>query len=190
MLVSVRELKLDAEDERSLEAFRAGDRRAFEKIVRAHRQRIFGVCYRYTANREDAEDLVQEVLLRAYRGLSGFRGEAQLKTWLYRIAANTCLSFVAGSRRPAAVALPGELPDPAPSESERLEAREVRDGVRRAVTKLPDRQRMTLVLRAYEELSYREIADVMDCPVGTAKANFFFALKNLKKLLEQQGHVE
>jgi RNA polymerase sigma-70 factor (ECF subfamily) len=193
MLVSgsslAKELDLESEDRRSVEAFRAGEVGAFAELARTYRRRIFGTCYRYTANREDAEDLVQEVLLRVYRGLPEFRGEARFRTWLYKITANTCLSWVAGSRRAVRASVPDDLVDPSPSPSERLYAREVAKSVRLAVQKLPGRQRMTLVLRVYEELSYREISEIMECPVGTAKANFFFALKNLKKYLEQEGHA-
>jgi RNA polymerase sigma-70 factor (ECF subfamily) len=190
MLVSAgsreREPGLDAEDGPSVESLGAPEREAFEELVRGYRGKIFGICYRYTANREDAEDLVQEVLLRVLRGLPAFRGEARLQTWLYRIAVNTCLNWVAGARRrDGARVEAGEIADPGPSPSERLQSLEAAGGIRLAVATLPERQRMTLVLRVFQELSYREIAEVMGCPIGTAKANFFFALKNLKKRLER-----
>jgi RNA polymerase sigma-70 factor (ECF subfamily) len=183
---------LEREDERSVRAFLSGDRRAFGDLARTYRSRIFAICYRYTGNREDAEDLVQDVLLRAFRGLPGFRGEARFRTWLYRIAVNACLNWIAVQRRPGEP-LPPDVVDPAPTPAERFSRRESAAGIRRAVSKLPDRQRMTLLLRVYEELSYREISEVMGCPTGTAKANFFFALKNLRKLLERGGapdHVD
>ena len=157
----------------------------FEQLVRSHRRRVYGVCYRYVGNRADAEDLAQEVFLRAYRGLSGFRGEAGFSTWIYRITVNTCLSWLS-SRKHTAEELPRELVDPGLSPAERLGRRETSELVQAAVLRLPDRQRMTLVLRVYEELTHKEIAEVMGCPVGTAKANFFFALKNLRKLLDER----
>ena len=154
-----------------------------EQLAREHRGRIFGLCYRYAGNRDDAEDLVQEVFLKAYRGLDRFRGEASVSTWLYRIAVNTCLNWLA-ARKGRTEPLPEVLVDPGPSPPERLGRSERAEAVRRAVLRLPDRQRMTLVLRVYEELSHKEVAEIMGCPVGTAKANFFFALKNLRKHLE------
>lgn len=172
-------------DGRRVRAFLAGDREAFDELARAHRDRIYRICYRYTGTREDAEDLTQDVLVRVYRGLSSFRAEARLSTWLYRIAVNVCLNWIAS--RKVVEALPESLAQDGPSTIERLAASERAETVRRAVLELPERQRLTLVLRVYEELSHKEIADAMDCPVGTAKANLFFALKNLRKKLAEKG---
>ena len=158
----------------------------FEDLVRTHRGRVYGLCYRYAGNRADAEDLAQEVFLRAYRGLSGFRGEASLSTWVYRIAVNVCLNWLS-SRKRRVEELPADLVDPRPSPMERLGRKEASSAVRTAVARLPERQRMTLVLRVYQELTHKEIGDIMDCPVGTAKANFFFALKNLRKYLAAES---
>jgi len=157
----------------------------FDDLVRTHRGRVYGLCYRYAGNPADAEDLAQEVFLRAYRGLSGFRGEASLSTWIYRIAVNVCLNWIS-SRKRRVEELPADLADPGPSPMERLGRKETSEAVQTAVSRLPERQRMTLVLRVYQELSHKEIGDIMDCPVGTAKANFFFALKNLRKYLEAE----
>ena len=86
----------------------------FDELVRTHRGRVYGLCYRYSGNSADAEDLAQEVFLRAYRGLAGFRGDASLATWVYRIAVNVCLNWVSARPRPASE-LPHDLGDPAPS---------------------------------------------------------------------------
>jgi RNA polymerase sigma-70 factor (ECF subfamily) len=159
---------------------------AFDELVRTHRGRVYGLCYRYAGNAADAEDLAQEVFLRAYRGLPGFRAEASFSTWVYRIAVNVCLNWVS-SRKRDDHELPPDLVDPGPSPVEQLSRREASAAVRRAVGKLPGKQRLTLVLRVYQELSHKEIAEVMGCPVGTAKANFFFALKNLRKQLQSES---
>lgn len=175
------------EDERAVRAILAGDTEAFDALARAYRGKLLGICFRYTGNREDADDVVQEVLLRAYRGLSGFRGDASFRTWLFRIAVNACLNWTAGRRwRESGPVEPDTLVDPSPTPSERLAEKEEQVMVRRAVAGLPDRQRMTLLLRVYEELSHKEIAEVMGCSVGTVKANFFFALKNLRKHFEKR----
>jgi len=171
------------DEERSIRAFQSGERKAFDELARVYRGRVYGICLRYTGHREDAEDLTQEVLLKAYRGLSSFRREARFSTWLYRIAANTCSNWLASRARRPEASLPEDVLDPSPSPVERLGRRESDEGVRRAVASLPDRQRLTLVLRVYEELSLREVAEVLGCPVGTVKANYFFALKNLRKML-------
>jgi RNA polymerase sigma-70 factor (ECF subfamily) len=186
MLEALESSMEDGEDERSMRPFLdglAGNRRAFEALARAHRGRILRICSRYTGSPEDAEDLTQEVLLRAYRGLPAFRGDAKVTTWLHRITVNVCLNWVT-ARKKRTEPFDGELPhppDPRPSPSEQFSNSERARSVRRAVSELPERQRLTLVLRIYEEMTYKEIAESMDCPVGTAKANFFFALKNLRK---------
>ena len=156
--------------------------KTFEELVRAHRGRIYGICYRYAGNPADADDLAQDVLLKVYRALPTFRGDASLATWIYRIAVNTCLNWIS-ARKGRTDELPEDLVDKGLSPAERLAKREVTKLVQAAIRKLPDRQRMTLVLRVYEELTHKEIAEAMSCPVGTAKANFFFALKNLRKHL-------
>lgn len=171
------------EGERAVRAFLRGERQAFDDLARAYRPRIFGICYRYTGRPEDAEDLTQEVLLRVYRGLGTFRAEARFSTWLYRVAANACSSWLASEAKRQKAPLPEDVVDPSPTPLERLRRKETGARVRRAVAALPDRQRMTLVLRVYEELSLREVAEIMECPVGTVKANYFFALKNLRKKL-------
>jgi RNA polymerase sigma-70 factor (ECF subfamily) len=174
------------DDERAVRAILAGDTEAFDALARAYRGRLLGICFRYTGNREDADDVVQDVLLRAYRGLPGFRGDASFRTWLYRIAVNACLNWTAGRRwREAPVSELPVLVDPAPTPAERLAEIEEETAVRRAIAGLPDRQRITLVLRVYEDLSHKEIAEAMGCSVGTVKANFFFALKNLRKRFER-----
>ena len=160
---------------------------AFDSLLRAHRNRIRGICLRYTGNAADAEDLVQEAFLRAYRGLPTFRGESRFSTWLYRITVNVCLNWIA-SRKPRAEPISNELEieDSRPSPSALLEDRQAAAGIRAAVARLPERQRMTLVLRVYGDLSHREISEIMGGSVGTAKANLFFALKNLKKILGER----
>lgn len=173
------------DDEGSVRAFRSGDRHAFDQLARTYRSRIYGICYRYTGNRADAEDLVQEVLFRVYRGLESFRGEARFRTWLYRITVNACLNWVASARK-GSKSLSGDVPDPTPSVVERLVKGQSAERVRRAVSQLPDRQRITVLLRVYEELTHKEISEILDCPVGTVKANFFFALKNLRKRLQEE----
>ena len=183
-----RELRLhEQDDEKLVEAFRRGEESAFEELVRRHRGRVYGTCYRYAGNTSDADDVAQDVFIRVYRGLARFRAESRFSTWLYRITVNACLNWVA-SRARGSEELPADLVDPSPSAAELLGREQRAAIVRRGIERLPDRQRMTLVLRVYEELSHKEIAALMDCTVGTAKANFFFALKNLRKHLE--GRIE
>jgi RNA polymerase sigma-70 factor (ECF subfamily) len=178
-------------DERSLvEACLAGRSGAFDLIVERHRRSVYQLCYRFVGNHEDASDLSQDVFLRAYRGLRNFRGQSTLATWLYRIGVNVCLNRV-GAKTLASEPLGDHQPVDARAESpsERMLKDERGKRVRAAIGQLPRKQRATLILRIYHEMSHQEIADVLGSSVGAVKANFFHALGNLKKLLGESGDV-
>lgn len=173
-------------DDRALvDACLAGDRAAFDVIVERHQRQVYQVCFRFLNNHEDASDLAQDVFVRAYRGLRGFKGQSALGTWLYRIAVNVCLNRV-GAKAPSFEPIDrveradarGEAADQAVLREERAAE------VRAAIARLPRTQRATLILRVYHDLPHDEIAAILGSSVGTVKANFFHALANMKKLLE------
>jgi RNA polymerase sigma-70 factor (ECF subfamily) len=174
------------EDERAIREFLEGDRDGFDRLVLKYRAQVYGLCYRFTGNHHDADDQVQEVFLRAYRGLPNFRGQAKFSTWLYRIAVNTCLNW-ASTRKSYSEPLPEELADPSPGQAEKLSHEQLGAEIREAVARLPEKQKATLMLRLFHGLSHREIAEVMESPIGTVKANYFFALQNLRKALSGTG---
>jgi RNA polymerase sigma-70 factor, ECF subfamily len=161
-----------------------GNPDAFDQIVERHQRAVYRLCWRFVSNHEDASDLSQEVFLRAYRGLHRFRGQSSLSTWLYRIAVNVCLNRVS-ARTPQAEPI-GEQHDlDAGSESpiDRVLKHERAERVRAAIAELPPKQRATLILRIYHDMTHQEIAGVLGNSVGAAKANFFRALGTLKRLL-------
>ena len=174
-----------ADDRALVAAFLAGRREAFDVIVERHRRVVYQLCYRFVGNHEDAADLAQDVFVRAFKGLGSFKGNSSFTTWMYRIGVNTCLNRVA-VKRPVTESI-----DAAPRIDDRAVdpllavMRDERAAVvRRAIEKLPPKQRATLVLRVYQELSHEEIARVLGSSVGAVKANFFHALGNLKRLLQ------
>jgi len=162
----------------------AGRAGAFDLVVERHRRPVYQLCYRFVGNHEDASDLSQDVFLRAYRGLGKFRGQSTLATWLYRIGVNVCLNRVA-VKAPAVEPLDEQQHIDTRNES--AAARLLRDEratrVRKAIVELPRKQRATLILRMYHEMSHQDIANVLGSSVGAVKANFFHALSNLKKQL-------
>jgi len=178
---------LEALDERALVAACVdGTQGAFDLVVTRHRRTVYQVCYRFVGTHEDAADLTQEVFLRAYRSLGRFKGDSALATWLYRISVNVALNKV-GSRKPGLESLEGHvLRSREAGPAERLATAERAAQVRRAVARLPRRQRTTLILRVYQDLPHREIARILGTSVGAAKANFFHALNNLRKLLGRE----
>lgn len=162
---------------------------AFDLVVERNQRAVYQVCYRFVGNHEDASDLSQDVFLRAFRALGRFKGQASLATWLYRIAVNVSLNHVSMKR-----------PITEPVESDRyVDVRSIDPAaailqgeqgarVRAAIARLPPKQRATLVLRVYRDLSHDEISKILGSSVGAVKANFFHALGNLKKLLA--GHPD
>jgi RNA polymerase sigma-70 factor (ECF subfamily) len=183
------EVALSELDERGLvEACLAGQPAAFDLIVERHRRSMYNLCYRFVGNHEDASDLSQDVFLRAYRGLRSFRGHSSLATWLYRIGVNVCLNRVGGRHLDTEPIDDRQFVDGGTeSASERMLRGERAARVRAAIAELPRKQRATLILRMYHDMSHQEIADVLGSSVGAVKANFFHALGNLKKLLGDEA---
>jgi RNA polymerase sigma-70 factor (ECF subfamily) len=175
-------------DDRSLvERSLGGDREAFGALVERHQRNVYQLCYRFVGNQEDARDLAQDVFVRAYKALKGFKGHSSFGTWLYRIGVNVCLNRVS-AKTPRFEAF--DRIERVDVQSERQDAAVLRDeraaAVRRAIRRLPPKQRATLVLRMYHELPHEDIAQILGTSVGAVKANFFHALANLKKLMERQ----
>lgn len=170
-----------------VEACLSGRPGAFDLIVERHRRTIYQLCYRFVGNHEDASDLSQDVFLRAFRGLRRFRGQSSIGTWLYRIGVNVCLNRVsAKAPRVEPIEEQHFVDDRVESASERLLREERGARVRQAITQLPPKQRAALIMRAYQDMSHQEIADVLGSSVGAVKANFFHALGNLKRLLGEE----
>ncbi len=169
-----------------LEAVRQGEPSAFEELVRRHERRVYRVAFRFFQRRVDAEEIVQEVFVRAYREFARFRGGARIGTWLYRIAVNACLDRKRHVRTRGEVPLELAMDEVAgaPDPLARAASREFADRVSAAMEKLPPRQRAILILRIYEELSLQEIADIVESPLGTVKANYHHALVKVRRALQ------
>ena len=164
-----------------------GSREAFDEIVKRHQRQVYQLCYRFAGNHEDASDLAQDVFVRAYRALAGFKGQSALATWLYRIGVNVCLNRRALKTLPTQ---PMPVLEPAETRREPADAAVLREErareVRAAIARLPKKQRATLILRTYQDLPHDQIAAILGSSVGAVKANFFHALANLKKLLTDE----
>jgi RNA polymerase sigma-70 factor (ECF subfamily) len=174
------------EERAAIEACKRGEREAFDELVVRYQRGVYRLCYRYVNNHEDANDLTQEVFLKAWRAIGRFRGRSAFSTWLYRIGVNACLNFRA-ARRPPALELPDTVADPGVGAAERVESDEQARRVREAVGRLPEKQRATLILKIYHELTHQEVAQILGSTVGTVKANLFHALGNVRKLVAEEG---
>jgi RNA polymerase sigma-70 factor (ECF subfamily) len=173
-----------------IEACLANRAGAFDLVVERHRRAVYQLCWRFVGNHEDASDLSQDIFIRAYKGLRSFRGQSSLATWLYRIGVNVCLSRVSAKapleKMTEAIDDRQYVDTRSESPSERLLKEERGARVRAAIAELPRKQRATLILRMYHEMSHQEIADVLGSSVGAVKANFFHALGNLRRQLGKE----
>jgi RNA polymerase sigma-70 factor (ECF subfamily) len=173
---------------RFLDRLRAGDAPAFEELVMTYQHRVFGVALRMLGNRAEAEDVAQEAFVRAHRALGAFRGDAKLSTWLYAITSRLCLNRLAsGERR---LTRQNEdallrLSDAGPRPDAALERRELETALGRAIAELPEDRRIVVVLRDLEGLSYEEIAEVLELPLGTVRSRLHRARADLKEKLER-----
>lgn len=179
-------------DQGLVEKARQGDLAAFRAIVDDHKQTVFRIAYDMTGNRHDAEDISQEVFLKAYRSLGQFRGDAKMSTWLYRITVNACYDYRSKkawtSMKPAGkfeenngAPLFHENASNNPESS--AEGRVIQAHIDRALEKLTARERSVFVMRHYSDLSLKEIAMILKISEGTVKSMLFRALKRLQKEL-------
>ena len=164
-----------------------GERNAFSELVCIHAQGVLNVIYRMCGDKQVAEDAAQETFIQAWLHLSSYRPQTSLRNWLYRIAVNAATDMLRREKRILPYALEDlKLKDPQPG-PETLFFQEERTAlIQKAVLSLPDACRAVLVLREYEEMSYHEIADALDIPVGTVMSRLNYARKLLKDKLEQE----
>jgi len=180
---------MEGEDHALVEQALAGDEGAFEDLVRRYEKPIYYLALRYVREEQAAADLAQTAFLKAFQGLHGFRRQASFKTWLYRIAINLCKNYLRDDGKKRFDSL-GEMDPPSTANPLReLIEHEDQALLARAWARLPEKQRMTVVLKVQEEMKYREIAEVMGSSVGTIKANFHHACTRLRAML-QEGRDE
>ena len=184
----------DDSDQQLVERVQAGDKAAFDLLVRKYQHRVLKLVSRFVSDAAEAEDVAQEAFLKAYRALASFRGDSAFYTWLYRIAINTAKNALVSSRR-RPVDFDLDLQDPEQYDRHArlkegdtpegvLLTEEIRSVVEKAMEQLPEDLRTAIVLRELEGLSYEEIAEAMDCPVGTVRSRIFRAREAIDKKLK------
>lgn len=173
-----------------VECSQAGDRAAFEELVRRHADRLYAVVVRFLADGEEAQDVTQEAFLRAWRSIGRFRGQSQFFTWLYRIGINEAKRWA--GRRPPAELITSLDDDPVPEAPDwsqapqlRLEQSDLRDVLERAVRELPMRYRATVILRDIEGLSTSEASEVMELSEAAFKSRLHRARLAVRRSLDE-----
>ena len=180
-------------DEIIVERALTGDAEAFGEIVRRWERRIFALTYGILGREEDARDATQETFLAAFRNLRGFSGEAKVSSWLHRIAVNQCISRQRRAKVRSESALEEEQEKDAssfvaPVDYSPLRVAEGRQetlAVRRALNSLPIELRQIVVMKEFEELTFREIAEALDLPLSTVKSRLYTALRQLQLRLQK-----
>jgi len=177
-------------DEQIVDRVRNGETRLFDQLVRRYQDPVYGMAARFTGGGADAEDVAQEVFLKVFRSLAGFKGEAKFSTWLYRVTFNLCADWLRRNRKPgrkaAAIEEAGEVRDSRVDLERSLLESEERERVNRALASLDERYRSVIVLLYYQKLPYEEIATILGVPVKTVETRLYRARKMLREALGQE----
>lgn len=183
-------------DQQLVARVKKGDNRAFDLLVLKYQHKILSLISRYVKDSDEVQDVAQEAFVKAYRALPKFRGDSAFYTWLYRIAINTAKNYlVSRSRRPPSVDVDVEDAEHFESASalkdienpeNALFGEELKAVVERAIANLPEDLRTAVTLREFDGLSYEDIADVMECPVGTVRSRIFRAREAIDKQVRSQ----
>ena len=183
------------QDELLIRRAQHGDADAFEQLLLEHQKNVYNLCYRMAGNPDDAMDLSQETFLRAWRCLDQYQFASAFSTWLYRLCSNICIDFLRRRRRQQTVPLTFEdadgeeqtyaVPDAQPLPEEQVELKLTRETLAAAMAQLLPEHRAVLQLRVVNEMSYEQIADVLDIQIGTVKSRLSRARNQLKKILER-----
>ena len=172
-----------------------GDASAFNELLGLHEKKMYAVCLRMCANQEDAQDCLQEAMLRIYRSISGFKGQSSFSTWIYRVAMNTCLDELRKKKNKQAASLDSLLdtgwspsddydtPEHHAIEGERKKA------IRTVISELPDDMRSAIVLRDIEGFSYEEISEMLGINVGTIKSRISRGREKLREKIRKKPEL-
>jgi len=182
-------------DEELVSRSARGDHDSFNELVVRWQRPIFALAYRVIGHEEDARDVCQETFLRAFRGIKGFKGQAKFSSWLYRIAINLCYDKNRRAQRSPLSKVSDNIDvlDLAPAEvagnslEDQVGWRELGSEVSRAMMVISPEQRTAIVLKEYQGLTFREIADLQGCPVSTVKTRVYQGLTRLRQELESRG---
>jgi RNA polymerase sigma factor (sigma-70 family) len=177
------------EDKELLEKFANPDSRnlAFNQLIRKYQQKIYWHIRKMVIDHDDADDLTQEVFIKVWKNLENFRQDAQLYTWIYRIATNECLTFLSSKRRKFFLPIndvAAELTEKIDS-SPSIDGDEIQLKLQKALLKLPDKQRLVFNMKYYDELKYEEISEILGTSVGALKASYHHAVKKIEEFIKQ-----
>lgn len=161
-----------------------GTTAAFGLLVQRHQRQMYALALKMVRNHDDASDIAQEVFLKAYEVLGNFKKKSSFHTWLYRITVNFCINHLRRDKTQYHVELEPHHAVESAQTLENMDTIEIQGELNEAIQRLPEKQQTTVLLRTCEGLPYKEIARILGCSVGTVKANYFHAIKNLKHFMK------
>ncbi len=161
-----------------------GKHGAFDLLVKRYSGSIYALAYRMLRNHDDASDICQDVFLKAYEALGSFRKKSSFHTWLYRIATNSCINHLRKHNAQHHIEFANYHAVQEADTLDALDKIELQDVVNEAIERLPEKQKATVMLRVCEGMSHREVSAILKCSVGTAKANYFHAIRNLRRFMK------
>ena len=187
---------MNVQEQQWIDAAKQGDMAAFEELVKLYEKRVYALTLRMCKNPEDAAEAAQEAFLSAWQGLPFFRGDASFSIWLYRLASNACVDLLRRESRHRNAAGPSlddeeaavDAADDAPLPQEALERKELKEQIEEGLRSLTPDHRQVLILREMHQLSYDEIAGVLELDVGTVKSRINRARKQLRTFLIKSGN--
>lgn len=186
---------MEYNENKLIERASGGDPSAFNRLMEAHERRMYAVALRMCGNREDAQDCLQEAMLRIYRSISGFKGQSSFATWVYRITMNTCLDELRRKKNKQNTSLDSLLDtgwspqDESASPEKHAVQSETRRLLHEAIRDLPEDMRSAIVLRDIQGLSYEEIAQALDINVGTIKSRISRGREKLREKLKKKAEL-
>jgi len=174
--------------------FKGGDKSTFCQLVEKYQDSVINTCYRFLRNKEEAEEVAQEVFLKVYLSANSYQPKAKFSTWLFKIVVNLCLNKLRDKKKYSSLKIDNpfyknqmENDIPALTESQpdkSYEHKEMKGIIKDAIDSLPENQRVAIILNKYEGFSYQEMAKILDCSVSSIESRLFRAKENLKKKLE------
>lgn len=191
---------MEYSEKQLIDMSKSGNIDAFELLIENYQKKVFNIAYRVIGNYDDANDLAQEVLIRIFKSIGGFREQSSFSTWVYRITTNVCLDELRRRKNKKVISLDEDIQfedsdikrqvvsgDPTPEEI--AEEKETKDIIHRAINKLSDEHKVVIVLRDLQGFSYEEIARVTKCPEGTVKSRINRARQALKEILQKDREL-
>ncbi len=190
-----------SENEKDLvDRARMGDVEAFEQLIESCQKKVFNIAYKMIGNYDDANELAQEVFLKAFRSIKKFKGDSLFSTWIYKVTANVCLDEIRRRKKRIVLSLDEDIelndgevkrqiPDSSPTPDLEAETNEIKDAVNKSIQELPDDYKSVIILRDIQGFSYDEISTIVNCPEGTVKSRINRARQALKKILSRKKEL-